>query len=141
MDHREIAAGMLVVDEMLRLFTSEPRESKEPRPLHVIFLVEHDMRVERRRTGGDLNDEEIDRQQEIRNRPDETDWYEKIGRIVAFFPEIGRGYQMILGIIGVMKVDVITKQLAADRAMTEPVMHQRLSEGHHQMRCDGNHNK
>lgn len=45
MNHRKIAAGMSVVDEMLFLFASEPRKAQEPRPLHVKFLVEEYMRI------------------------------------------------------------------------------------------------
>jgi hypothetical protein len=49
MDHREIAVRMPVMNEMQFLFPSEPCKSLEPRSLYVVFLVEIDMRVERRR--------------------------------------------------------------------------------------------
>lgn len=40
-----------------------------------------------------------------------------------------------------MEVDVITEQFTAYRAVAKFVVHQRLSEGHHQMRCDGSNKK
>ena len=49
MDHREIAVRVPVMNEMQFLFLSEPCKSLKPRSLYVVFLVEIDMRVERRR--------------------------------------------------------------------------------------------
>src|SRR5947207_15336680 len=49
MDHREIAVRVPVMNEMQFLFPSEPCKSLKPRSLYVVFLVEIDMRVERRR--------------------------------------------------------------------------------------------
>ena len=60
MDHREIAVRVPVMNEMQFLFPSEPCKSLKPRSLYVVFLVEKDMRVERRRTCDCLNHEEID---------------------------------------------------------------------------------
>ena len=51
MDHREIAVRVPVMNEMQFLFPSEPCKSLKPRSLYVVFLVEIDMRVERRRAG------------------------------------------------------------------------------------------
>jgi hypothetical protein len=50
MDHREIAVRVPVMNEMQLLFPSEPCKSLKPRSLYVVFLVEKDVRVERRRT-------------------------------------------------------------------------------------------
>lgn len=41
---------------------------------------------------------------------------------------------MILAIVGVMKIEVIAKKLAADRVMTERAMHHRLCKGHEVVR-------
>ena len=49
MDYREIAVRVPVMNEMQFLFPSEPCKSLKPRSLYVVFLVEIDMRVERRR--------------------------------------------------------------------------------------------
>src|SRR5215470_6673393 len=68
MDHREIAVRVSVMNEMQFLFPSEPCKSLKPRSLYVVFLVEIDMRVERRRTWDCLNHEEIDWQYEVCTR-------------------------------------------------------------------------
>ena len=60
MDHREIAVRVPVMNEVQLLFPPEPGKSLKPRSLYVVFFVEKDMRVERRRTCDDLNHEEID---------------------------------------------------------------------------------
>src|SRR5207253_2682926 len=49
MNHREIAVGVPVMNEMQFLFPSEPCKSLKPRSLYVVSLVEKDVRVERRR--------------------------------------------------------------------------------------------
>ena len=46
---------------------------------------------------------------------------------------------MIFGIVGVMEVDVVAKELTAHWMVAELVMHQRLRERHDQMRSDGSH--
>jgi hypothetical protein len=50
MVHSEIAVGVPVMNEMQFLFPSEPCKSLKPRSLYVVFFVEKDVRVERRRT-------------------------------------------------------------------------------------------
>ena len=60
MDHREIAVRVPVMNEVQLLFPSEPRKPLKSRSLYVVFLVEKDVRVERRRTSNDLNHEEIE---------------------------------------------------------------------------------
>ena len=62
MDHGEIAVRVPVMNEVQFLFPSEPCKPLKPRSLYVVFFVEKDMRVERRRTCDYLNHEEIDRQ-------------------------------------------------------------------------------
>ena len=59
MDHREIAVRVPVMNEVQLLFPSEPCKPLKPRSLYMVFLVEKDVRVERRRTCGYLNEEEI----------------------------------------------------------------------------------
>ena len=62
MDHREIAVRVPVMNEVQFLFASEPCKPPKPRALYVVFLVEKDVRVERRRTCNYLNHEEINGQ-------------------------------------------------------------------------------
>ena len=46
---------------------------------------------------------------------------------------------MVFGIVAVMEIDVVAKELAADWVMAELVMHQRLPKRHDQMRSDSGH--
>jgi hypothetical protein len=50
MDHREIAVRVPVMNEVQFLFASEPCKPLKPRSLYVVFLIEKDVRVERRCT-------------------------------------------------------------------------------------------
>jgi len=50
MDHREIAVRVPVMNEMQFLFPSEPCKSLKPGSLYVVFFIEKDVRVKRRRT-------------------------------------------------------------------------------------------
>jgi hypothetical protein len=60
MNHREIAVRVPVMNEVQLLFPSEPSKPLKSRSLNVVFLVEKDMRVERRRTCNYLNHEKIE---------------------------------------------------------------------------------
>jgi hypothetical protein len=88
MDHREIAVRVPVMNEMQLLFPSEPCKPLKPRSLHVVFLVEKDVRVERRRACDDLSREEIDRQYEVCTRSYQKHRNEEERRIVAFVTEV-----------------------------------------------------
>ena len=89
-DHREIAVRMTVMSEVKFLHPSEPCKPPKPRSLDVVFLVEKDMRVVGRRTGDDLNHEEINRQDEVGTRSYQTHGNEEEGRIVAFVAKVRR---------------------------------------------------
>jgi hypothetical protein len=84
MDHREIAVRVPVMNEVQFLLPSEPCKPLQPRSFYVVFLVEKDVRVERRRTCDYLNHEEIDWQYEICTRSYQKHRNEEEGRIVAF---------------------------------------------------------
>src|SRR6516162_3243978 len=88
MDHREIAVRVPVMNEMQFLFPSEPCKSLKPRSLYVVFLIEKDVRVERRRTRDKLSHEEIDWQYEVCTRSYQKHRNEEEGRIVAFVTEV-----------------------------------------------------
>src|SRR5580704_9016432 len=126
MDHREIAVRVPVMNEVQFLFLSEPCKPLKPRSLHVVFLVEKDVCIKRRRTCDYLSHEEIDRQYEICTRSYQKHRNEEEGRIVAFVTEVGPREEMIFGIIGVMEVDVVAKELTSNWMVTELVVHQRL---------------
>ena len=59
MDYRKIAVLVPVMNEVQFLFASEPRKPLKPRSLYVVFLIEKDVRIKRRRTCSYLNHEEI----------------------------------------------------------------------------------
>jgi hypothetical protein len=139
MDHREIAVRVAVMNEVQFLFPSEPCKPLKPRSLYVVFLVEKDVRVERRRTCGYLNHEEIDRQYQVCARSHQKYGNKEKGRIVAFLAKVRARDEMVLGIVDVMEVDVVAEELAADGMMAELAMHQRLPKRHDQMRSDGGH--
>ena len=88
MDHREIAVRMSVMNKVQFLFAPEPFKPLKPRSLDVVFLVEKDVRVKRRRTCDHLNYKEINRQYEICKCSYETYRNEEEGRIVTFVTEV-----------------------------------------------------
>jgi hypothetical protein len=50
-NYTKIAIRVTVMNKVQFLLASEPREPLKPRSLHVIFLIEKDVRIKRRRTG------------------------------------------------------------------------------------------
>src|SRR5436190_20920614 len=88
MDHREIAVRVPVMNEVQLLFPSEPCKPLQPRSLYVVFPVEKDVRVERRRTCDCLSHEEIDWQYEVCTRSYQKNRNEEEGRIVAFVTDV-----------------------------------------------------
>ena len=90
MDHCEIAVRVPVMNKVQFLFPSEPCKPLQSRSLYVVFLVEKDVGVERRRTCDYLNHEEIDWQYKICTRSYQKHKNEEEGRIVAFVTEVRR---------------------------------------------------
>jgi len=90
MDHREIAVRVPVMNEVQFLFPFEPCKPLKSRSLYVVFLVEKDVRVERRRTCACLHREEVDWQYQVCTRSYQKHRNEEEGRIVAFVTEVGR---------------------------------------------------
>src|SRR5256714_10885716 len=88
MDHREIAVRVPVMNEVQFLFSSEPRKPLKPRSLYVVFLVEKDVRIERRHACDYLNHEEIEWQYEVCTRSYQKHRNEEEGRIVAVVTEV-----------------------------------------------------
>jgi hypothetical protein len=140
-DHRKIAVRMPVMSEVKFLHPSKPRKPLKPRSLNVVFLVKKDVRVEGRRTGDDLNHEEINRQNEVGTRPNQTHGNEEKRCIVAFLTEVRPRDEVLFGIVGVMKIDMVAEKHTAHWVMAELVMHQRLPKRHYQMRHDSDHKK
>jgi hypothetical protein len=90
MDYREIAVRVPVMNEVQFLFPFEPFKPLKSRSLYVVFLVEKDVRVERRSTCDCLNHEEIDWQYQVCTRSYQKHRNEEEGRIVAFVTEVDR---------------------------------------------------
>jgi hypothetical protein len=88
MDHREIAVRVSVMNEVQLLLASETRKLPKSRSLYVVFLVEKDVRVERRRTCESLNHEEINWQYEVCTRSYHKHGNEEEGRIIALVTEV-----------------------------------------------------
>src|SRR5467141_1198806 len=80
----EIRRFPMVMNEVQFLFASEPCKPLKPRSLYVVFLVEKDVRVERRRTCNYLNHEEINEQYEVCTSSYQKHRNEEEGCIVAF---------------------------------------------------------
>ena len=122
MDHCEIAVRVPVMNKVQFLFPSEPCKPLQSRSLYVVFLVEKDVRVERRRTCDYLNHEEIDWQYEICTRSYQKHRNKEVGRNVAFVTEVRPREKMIVGIMGVMEVNVVVKQLTANWMVGDLIM-------------------
>jgi len=88
MDHRKIAVRVPMMNKVQFLFPSEPCKSLKPRSVYVVFPVEENVRVERHRTCGYLNDEEIDGQEQVCARSHQKHRNEEEGCIVAFVTEV-----------------------------------------------------
>jgi hypothetical protein len=73
----------------------------------VILLVKEDVRIKRCRACDGLNDEKIRWQDNVCTSSDQKHRKEEEGRIVAFVSEVSRRDEMVFGIVGVMKVNVV----------------------------------
>jgi len=104
------------------LLASEPCEAYEARSFDVVFLVEIDVRVERRRAGSGHCKEQIERKNKKHSSGNEDHGDEKVGGVVSFVATIGGGHEMALSIVRMMKSDVVPVKDAANPMMTEAVM-------------------
>ena len=57
----------------------------------------------------------------------------------AFVAKVRPRDEVVFGIVGMMEVDVVAEEFAADGMMAELVMHQGLPKRHDQMRSDRSH--
>jgi hypothetical protein len=125
---------MQMVDEVKLLHAPEPAKALQQRSLDVVCLVEIDMPIKRNRGGRCHREKQPERQKKKCCRPDQQRRDQKEGRIVAVFSLVGCGCQMASGIVLMMEIDVVAEELAAEPAMTEPVMQQRLAARYGQVR-------
>ena len=110
MNHTKIAIRVTVMNKVQFLLMPKPRKSLKPRSLDVIFLVEKDMRVERRRACDCRDHKKIQRQWEINAPPDQKYWNKEVWRSVAFVTKVRRRDKMTCRIMGVMEIDMVAKK-------------------------------
>lgn len=112
-DHREIAVRVQMVDEVKLLFAPEPSEASEGRSLGVVLLVKIYMRTEGYRAGSGHYGKQIERKNEKHPTCNEDCGNEKVRRVVSCVAAMGGGHQMALGIVCMMKSDVVPVEDAA----------------------------
>jgi len=107
----------------------------------MVLLVKIYVGAERRRAGGGDYEEQIERKNKKHSPCDEDCRDEKVGGVVSFVAAMGGGCQMALGIVCMMKSDVVSVEDAANPVMTEAVMEQGLAARYGQMGTDGSQNQ
>jgi hypothetical protein len=125
-----------MVDKVKLLLASEPSEACEPRSFGMVLLVKKYVGAERHRAGGDRYEKQIQRKNKIYPTCDEDCGDEKVGCVVSFVATMSRGHQMALGIVSMMKSDVVPVEDAAYAVMAEAVMEQSLADRYDQMGTD-----
>ena len=132
-DHRKIAFGVAVMNEVKFLFALEPRKALKSRSRCVIFLIKIDMCVKRRRACDGRHDEKINGHEQIRTRGSQKNRDEEIGCRITFVTEVRLRDKVGVRIMRVMEVDVIPKNPTAYRVVGDLVMYQRLAQRHEQV--------
>jgi hypothetical protein len=135
-NHRKVAVRVQMVDEVKLLLAPEPSEACKTRSFNVVFLVKKHVCVERRRTGSCHYEEQIERKNEKHPSSDEDGGDEKVGCVVPLVATIGGGHEVALGVIPMMKSDVVPIKDAAYPVVTEGVMEQCLAARYDQMGTD-----
>ena len=121
---------------MKLLLASEPSEACEPRSFGMVLLVEIHVRAERCRTGDSHHDEQNERKKKKHCSCDEDCWDEKVGRVISCIATTSGGHQMALGIVCMVKSDVVAVEDTAYSVMAKAVMEQGLAARHDQMGAD-----
>ena len=84
----------------------------------MVLLVKIYVGAERRRAGGGHYEEQIDRKNKKHPTCDDDCGDEKVRCVVPLVVAMDGGHQMPLGIVCVMKPDVVSVENAADPVMT-----------------------
>jgi len=103
----------------------------------MVLPVEIHVGAERRRAGGGHYEEQIDRKNKKHRTCDKDCRDEKVGRVVSFIATMRGRHQMALGVVCMMKSDVVPVENAAYPVMAKAVMEQSLAARYDQMRTDG----
>ena len=126
-----------MVDEVKLLLAPEPSKACKFRSFGVVLPVKIYVRAERCRAGGGQDDKQIEREHKIHGAGNEDRGDEKVGCVVSFVVTVSRRHQMALGIVCMMKSDVVSVEDAAYSVMAEAVMEQGLGARHDEMGADG----
>ena len=86
------------------------------------------MRVERGGAGDQDGNEDVQRKHEAGNARDERHRQQEVRRVVALRIQVMRRNQVMLRVMGVVKVDVVAEQHATPAAMAELVVQHCLRE-------------
>jgi len=103
----------------------------------MVLPVEIHVGAERRRAGGGHYEEQIDRKNKKHPTCDEDCRDEKVGRVVSFVATMSRRDQMSLGIVCMVKSEVVPVEDAAYPVMAKTIMEQSLTARYDQMGADG----
>ena len=103
----------------------------------MVLLVKVDVGAERSRASGGDYEEQIERKKTNHPTSDEDCWNEKVGCVVSFVATMAGGHQMAIGVVCMMKSDVVPVENAAYPVMAKTVMEQSLAARYDQMRTDG----
>ena len=136
-DHCKVAVRVQMVNKVKLLLAPEPSEACEARLFDVVLLVKIHVRAERPCAGSGHYEEQIERKNPEHPGSNDDRGDEKVG-VLFFVTTIGGGHQMALGIVCMMKSDVVPVEDAAYSVMAEAVMEQSLTARHDQMCADGN---
>jgi hypothetical protein len=104
----------------------------------MVLLVKIYVATERCRAGGGHYEEQIDGKNKKHPTCDEDCRDEKVGRVVSFVAAMSGRHQMPLGIVCMVKSDVIPVEDSAYSVMAKAVMEQGLADRYDQMCTDGN---
>ena len=126
-----------MVDEVKLLPAPEPSKASEARCFGMVLLIKIHVGAERRGAGGGHYDEQIDRKNKKHPTCDEDRRDEKVGRVVSFVATMGRRDQMSLGIVCMVKSEVVSVEDAAYPVMAKTIMEQSLTARYDQMGAHG----
>ena len=88
----------------------------------MIFLVEIDVRVERRCARSGHDEEEIEREDQVHRAGNEDCWNKEVGRVVSFVTTIGARHEMASGIDSMVESDVLVEERATEPMVGQAVM-------------------
>jgi len=126
-----------MVDKVKLLLAPEPSEACKPRSFGMVLLVEKYVCAERRSAGDGHCNKQIEWKNQKHPTCDEDCRDQKVGRVISVVATMSGRHEMSLGIVCMMKSDVVPVENAAYPVMVKTVMEQSLAARYDQMRTDG----